>query len=48
MSDAGDEADEEIDEAPGVDEWIAVESEADAIPDGLEEGPSEQERPNAS
>ena len=33
MSDAGDEQDDEVDETPGVDEWIAVESEADAVLD---------------
>ena len=33
MSDAGEEQDDEVDETPGVDEWIAVESEADAVLD---------------
>jgi hypothetical protein len=33
MSDAGDELDDEVDETPGVDEWIAVESEADTVVD---------------
>jgi len=33
MSDAGDEQDDEVDETPGVDEWIAVESKADAVLD---------------
>jgi hypothetical protein len=33
MSDAGDERDDEVDETPGVDEWIAVESQADAVLD---------------
>ena len=31
MSDAGEELDDEVDETPGVDEWIAVESKADAV-----------------
>jgi len=33
MSDARDEADDEVDETPGVDEWIAAEAEADAFLD---------------
>ena len=33
MSDAADEQDDEVDETPGVDEWIAVESTADAVLD---------------
>jgi len=40
MSDAGDEADDEVDEAPGVDEWRA----AEAVADGLDETQSEDER----
>ncbi|HEX2785636.1 MAG TPA: hypothetical protein VHN36_18795 [Ilumatobacteraceae bacterium] len=41
MSDAGDEADE-VDETPGVEEWLAVESEAEAVSDGLDGTPSEE------
>ena len=33
MSEAGEEQDDEVDETPGVDEWIAVESKADAVLD---------------
>jgi hypothetical protein len=32
MSDAGDEQDDEVDEAPGVEEWIADESRAEEVP----------------
>ena len=39
MSDAGDD---EVDEAPGVEEWIAVESVAEAVADGLDETRSEE------
>ena len=38
MSDAGDQADDEVDETPGVEEWIAVESEA---ADALDRTPPE-------
>jgi len=37
MSDVGDEADDEVDEVPGVEEWIA----AEAVADGLDETRSE-------
>lgn len=47
MSDAGDEADE-VDETPGVEEWLAVESEAEAVSDGLDGTPSEEQRSDAS
>jgi hypothetical protein len=30
------------DEAPGVEEWIAVESEAETVADGLDDTPSEE------
>ncbi len=42
MSDAGDEADDEVDETPGVEEWIAAESQAEAVADGLDESRSEE------
>ena len=34
MSDAGEERDDEVAEAPGVEEWIADESRADEVADG--------------
>jgi hypothetical protein len=34
MSDTGAEQDDEVEETPGVDEWIAVESRAEEIDDG--------------
>ena len=34
MSDVSDEAADDVEETPGVDEWIAVESAADAVVDG--------------
>jgi hypothetical protein len=34
MSDAGDELDDEIDETPGVEEWIADESRAEEVAEG--------------
>jgi hypothetical protein len=41
MSDAGEEQDDDVDETPGVDEWIAVESKTDAV---LDETSTEDER----
>jgi hypothetical protein len=38
MSDAGDD---EVGETPGVEEWIAAESEAEVVADGLDETRSE-------
>ena len=34
MSDVGEERDDEVDEAPGVEEWIADESQAEEVTDG--------------
>jgi hypothetical protein len=34
VSDAGEERDDEVDEAPGVEEWIADESQAEEVADG--------------
>ena len=34
MSDADEEQDDEVDEAPGVEEWIADESRAEEVADG--------------
>src|SRR5689334_9882688 len=42
MSDAGDEHAEEVDETPGVEEWLADESQAGAIGVGGEDGPPEE------
>ena len=42
MSDTSDEADDEVDETPGVEEWLAVESEAEAVADRLDGTPSEE------
>ena len=36
MSDAGDEQDDEVEETPGVEEWIADESRAEEVADGTE------------
>ena len=33
MSDAGEEQDDEVDEVPGVEEWIAHESRAEEVAD---------------
>ena len=41
MSDAGEEQDDKVERTPGVDEWIAVESKADAV---LDETSTEDER----
>jgi hypothetical protein len=35
MSDAGDELDDEVDETPGVEEWIAEESRAEEVADRI-------------
>ena len=34
MSDAGEERDDEVDDAPGVEEWIADDSQAVEVADG--------------
>jgi hypothetical protein len=34
VSDAGDEQDDEVDQTPGVEEWIADESRAEELADG--------------
>ncbi|HEY7176228.1 MAG TPA: hypothetical protein VH442_15035 [Micromonosporaceae bacterium] len=34
MSETGEEQDDEVDEAPGVEEWIADESRAEELADG--------------
>jgi hypothetical protein len=34
VSDTGEEQDDEVDEAPGVEEWIADESRAEELADG--------------
>jgi len=34
MSDTGEEEDDEVEETPGVEEWIADESRAEAFDDG--------------
>jgi hypothetical protein len=36
VSDAGEEQDDEVDEAPGVEEWIAGESRAEELADGTD------------
>ena len=42
MSDADEEQDDEVDEAPGVEEWIADESRAEEVADGLDGTASEE------
>ena len=34
MSDAGEERDDEVEEAPGVEEWLADESQAEEVAEG--------------
>ena len=40
MSDAGDEMDDDVDGAPGIEEWIAEES--GAVADGFDDTPSKE------
>ena len=42
MSDADEEQDDEVDEVPGVEEWIADESRAQEVADGLDGTASEE------
>ncbi|MCU1502926.1 MAG: hypothetical protein JWM12_2280 [Ilumatobacteraceae bacterium] len=42
MSDVGDDEVDEVDETPGVEEWIAAESDAQAVADGFDENRSEE------
>ena len=42
MSDADEEQDDEVDEAPGVEEWIADESRAEEVADGPDGTASEE------
>lgn len=42
MSDTGEEQDDEVDEASGVEEWIADESRAEEVADGTEGTASEK------
>ena len=42
MSDADEEEDDEVDEAPGVEEWIANESRAEELADGTNGTASEE------
>jgi hypothetical protein len=41
VSDVGDDQDDELDEAPGVEEWLEDESQAGAIGEGGEGAPTE-------
>jgi hypothetical protein len=42
VSDTGEEQDDEVDEAPGVEEWIADESRAEELADGTNGTASEE------
>jgi hypothetical protein len=42
VSDAGEEQDDEVDEAPGVEEWIADESRAEELADGTDGAASQE------
>ena len=42
MSDAGEDQDDEVDDAPGVEEWLADESRADEVADGTDGIDSEE------
>jgi hypothetical protein len=42
VNDADEEQDDEVDEAPGVEEWIADESRAEEVADGLDGTASEE------
>ena len=43
MSDAGDESDDDVEASPGVEEWLAVEAEPEAVADGPAGTPSEEQ-----
>jgi hypothetical protein len=42
VSDVGEERDDDVDEAPGVEEWIADESQADEVADDVDGAASDE------